>query len=307
MKHLVISLLVLFTSVAHGMEYPISATSSWIEVADRTPFVGIIECVRAGATVSEFKVVETWKGESIDGTFHYRGSYRPGGRLLVCMERSTGGFETHRYYLNSLLQPLGGGDLTLSTWPESAPEYHAADSIVGSDIHLAADGSETIQHFYAREHTTLGEFRETLRKLLDSDGARREAILIEGTLAVLLENPPGLELLFQPGPDGTKRDQYDLNTLLGALVGADSPLDQERVGWSIGRAGGEHTLRFLESAPTEDAEHAAWLAKLKEDIRARLARGATPGDQYLPKIPAPLSEKEARRNLVKFSPVEGTK
>ena len=306
MKHLVISLLVLFTSVAHGMEYPISATSSWIEVAARSPFVGIIECVRAGATVSEFKVVETWKGEAITETFHYRGTFRPGGRLLVCMEPDTGGYETYRYYLNSLLQPVGGGELTLSTWPEAAPDYHAVDSIVRSDIHLSADGSETIQHFYAREHTTLGAFRETLRKLLDSDGARREAILIEGALAVLLETPPELELLFQPGSDGSKHDQYDLNTLLGALLRTDSPLDRERVGWSIGRAGGEHTLRFLESAPTEDAEHAAWLAKLKEEIRARLARSTTQSDRYLPKIPAPLRETEARRNLVKFSPVEGS-
>lgn len=306
MKQLVISLLVLFTSVAHGMQYPISATSSWIEVADRSPFVGIIECVRAGATVSEFMVMETWKGEAIEGTFHYRGAYSPGGQMLVCMASSRGDYETYRYYLDSLLQPVGGGELTLSTWPEVAPDYYAVDSIVGSDIHLPADGGDTIQHFYGREHATLGEFRQALRELVESEGAAREAILISGALAVLLETPSDLESLSQPRPEGASSTRHDLNTLLGALVRADSPLDPERVGWSIGRAGGEHTLRFLESAPTEDAEHAAWLARLVEGIRARLARSAAPGDRYLPQIPEPLRAAEARRNLLKFSPVEGT-
>lgn len=305
MKRIVISLSVLVASLAHALSYAPSATLSWIEVADFSPFVGIIECIRSGATVSEFKVVETWKGEAIAGTFHYRGSYRPGGRLLVCMKPSTGDYETHRYYLNSLLQPLGGGELTLSTWPEAAPDYHAVDSIVGSDIHLPADGSESIQHFYAREHATLGEFRQALRELVESEGPAREAILIGGALAVLLETPSDLEPLSQPRPEGAPSTQHDLNTLLGVLVRADSPLDPERVGWSIGRAGGEHTLRFLESVPTEDAEHAAWLAKLVEEIRARLARSATQSERYAPKIPAPLREAEARRNLLQFAPVEG--
>lgn len=304
MKRLFITLSILLSALVHASQVPMSAIPSWIEVADRSAFVGIIECVRAGALISEFKVVETWKGDEIGGTFHYRGSYRPGGRLLVCMQPLTRSYETYRHNLSSLLQPVGGGELPVSTWPEAAPEYIQADSIVGSDISIAPDGSGTVQHYFRREHESVDGFREALRTLLASDEAMREAILINGALRILLQEPSKLDRKFLQKP---REDDVTLDQLLAALLKADSELDPECVAWAIGRAGVAHTLRHLESVQLEGDERATWLAKIVETIRTRLDREAkgylsSPQSWSKPK----LTKAEAKRQLHQFGPTAGS-
>jgi len=303
MKLIFYFLSILLSSLAHGLEYPMSATPSWIEVADRSAFVGIIECVRAGALISEFKVVEMWKGDDISGTFHYRGSYSPGGRLLVCMEPVTRERQTYRHYLSSLLQPNSGGEIPIATWPEATPEYFQADSIVGSDIPLLPDGGGLLQHYFIRKNSTVSEFRDSLRALLTSDEPTREAILIHGASRILLEESSAIDRLFPqiPSNDGVTLDQ-----LLDVLLNAENGLDPERIGWAIGRAGGAHTLRHLESVHLEGDERAAWLAKMMEEIRARLARDATKRNSYSPPPAMPLSEAEARQRLIQFAPKDGS-
>ena len=300
MQRFFITLSILLSAFVHASQVPISATPSWIEVADRSSFVGIIECVRAGALISEFKVVETWKGEEISGTFHYRGSYRPGGRLLVCMQPLKRGYETYRHYLSSLLQPFGGGELPISTWPEAAPEYLQADSIVGSDIPIAPDGGGTVQHYFLREHSTVIGFRDSLRALLSSDEAMREAILIHGALRALNQDPSELDRLF---PQNTAENGVTLDQLLVAALKADNGLDPERVGWAIGRAGGAHTLRHLESVHLEGNERTAWLATIVESIRTRLdqeAKGYVSGPRAWSK--SKLTKIEAKRQIHQFGP-----
>jgi hypothetical protein len=281
-----------------------SATPSWIEVADRSAIVGIIECVRAGALTSEFKVVETWKGDEIRGTFHYRGSYSPGGRLLVCMEPVTRERQTYRHHLSSLLQPVGGGELPVSTWPEEAPEYFQSDFIVGSDIPLLPDGGGLVQHYFIRKNSTVSDFRDSLRALMASDESTREAILVHGASRILVEESSVLDRVI---PQLPAKDGITLDQLLVALLNVENGLDPERVGWALGRAGGAHTLRHLESAQLEGDERAAWLATIVDTIRTRLDReskGYVSDRQIWPE--SKLTKDEARTQLVKFAPTDGS-
>ncbi len=304
MKHLFITLSILLSALVHASQVPISAIPSWIEVADRSAFVGIIECVRAGALMSEFKVVETWKGDEISDSFHYLGSYRPGGRLLVCMQPLTGGYETYRHDLSSLLRPYGGGELPVSAWPEAPPEYCQSDPIARSDIAIAADDGGVVQHHSSREHETVEGFRGALRVLLASDEQTREATLIRGALRILLQDTSRFDRMF---PQNPAEVGLTLDRILDALLKADNGLDPERIGWAVGRAGGAHTLRHLESVNLEGDERAAWLSTIMESIRARLdweARGYERSPQSWPK--SNLTKVEAKRQLHQFGPTAGS-
>lgn len=295
----------LFTSCipkAAGLSYSPEAFLSWEEVVANSDFVGIIACVRAGAHVSEFVVVDSWKGTIEQPRFRIHSSSRVGNRMLACLVPQRPEGTPYRDQVSSLMQPIGGMEAYLELWPEAAAEFRPADSISISIFPMdPVPGREAggTSRYSQGTVTPFDTLESRARVLLKTSGEAREALLIASALRHLLENPGRFERAFQvPEANGTTRNVHDLNDLLAVLLDPETEIDRQRIAWALGRAGGEGTLARLEAWNFEVEEDRTWLA----DVIEKLKRYASNRKRaYTPWKPEPmgddLSIQDAKRAL----------
>ena len=256
---------------AEGLSYSPEAFLSWEEVVANSDFVGVIECLHAGAQVSEFVVVSSWKGTIAEPSLRLQWPSRVGDRFLACLLPRPPGGTPSLDNLNFLLQPIGGMEGRLGLWPEEAPNYRQADPIGWSIFPLepetAGEAGSTTRYSPGTE-TSFETMKSRTQAVVESSGGARDALLIASALRYLLEDHAPSDLAFQAsGPNPTHRDAGNLDDLLAVVLDPDTGIDRQRIAWALGRAGREETLARLEDWTYEREENKTWLAHIIIKLR----------------------------------------
>ena len=274
----IIALTFLLHNAVSALSYSPEAFLSWEEVVAKSDFAGVIECVRAGARVSEFKVVEAWKGEIAGPTFRLGGAPRVGDRFVACLRPFVPDEYYHPDHLPSLLQPVGGAEVLRGIWQEAPSTHSPSDPLVWSVLGFDPDTLDIGRTFEYDGHLkTLDRYKAVSLVVINSTGEAREALLIASALRSLIVEPTDPEALILPRwIDTPQRGEGGLDDLLAAMLDPQGGLDRKQIGWALSRAGGEITLGKLAQWNYSSQADADWLAEVVKKLRERLAADVNP-------------------------------
>ena len=237
--------------------------------------MGVVECVRAGAGVSEFRVVEAWKGRLPNDTCNLEWSVPCGERLLVTLRESRSGLDP-AYLLYWMLSPSGGLERIFEAWPTRQSGFASVNAEAG--LVTLPYNKKRAWHPYGGHLTDIGAFRAATLSLLSAGPEMREVMVMRG-----------IALLFMLGEASVKMGATPEMTLLEEILeNATSPAEvinpllmlaqqypekwQHEVEWALVRGGGEHTLACLHSVDTQArGASGEWLPSVIQKLEARIA------------------------------------
>jgi hypothetical protein len=247
---------------AIALSYSPEAFLSWEEMVAESEFVGIIECVRSGVVVSEFKVVETWKGKIAEPTFRLVDSPRVGDRYMVGLRP----FVPFEYSPTAHLYTLMFRNSPLEIWTEAPATHSSVDPLSRGIVRIDPDRLVVGGTFgYREDWRSVSRFKSDSLAVVESKGEKLEALLIVCALRSLVKE----STVVPQSLDVANRGESGLDSVLAAMLDPQAGIDPEAVRWALRRAGGEATLAKLEAWPFPFQVDADWLADVVQGLQNR--------------------------------------
>jgi hypothetical protein len=179
----------LFVIAASNADATLTQPQPWQEAVYRAEFVGVLRCTRPGLTVSEFEVVESWRGPAagtrilVNASAWLSQSWT-GDRVSVALNEfeirdrpSREVFGWHTIH----------GEHDYLLWPEPATNWHPSEFVINE--HSNWDYLADYLFLNAR---SFDEARETVRVFLELDTDERQVELIKALAqhsVVRISNP----------------------------------------------------------------------------------------------------------------------